>query len=143
MGTAIQRSSAETHLFKRGESFLIEGEAVDGMDVLAVRDAGARALAHARGGEGPVLLEMKTYRYRGHSMSDPGKYRTREEIEDVRSHRDPIDHVKALLLDGGHADEDALKAIDKEIRDRIVAAAQFAQDTPEPDEKELMTDIYI
>jgi pyruvate dehydrogenase E1 component alpha subunit len=142
MGTAIQRSSAETHLYKRGASFLIPGEEVDGMDVLAVRDAGKRALDHARGGEGPILLEMKTYRYRGHSMSDPAKYRTKEEVDDVRTHHDPIDHVKALLTERGLADDERLKAIDKEIRDIVVAAAQFAQETPEPDESELTTDIY-
>jgi pyruvate dehydrogenase E1 component alpha subunit len=143
MGTAIARSSSETHLYKRGASFLIPGEEVDGMDVAAVRDAGARALAHARAGEGPILLEMKTYRYRGHSMSDPAKYRTKEEVDDVRAHRDPIDHVKALLLAAGHVAEDELKAIDKEIRDAVIAAAQFAQETGEPDERELMTDIYL
>jgi pyruvate dehydrogenase E1 component alpha subunit len=142
MGTAIKRSSAETHLHKRGASFLIPGEEVDGMDVLAVRDAGARALKHARKGDGPILLEMITYRYRGHSMSDPAKYRTKEEVDEVKSHRDPIDHVKALLIDGGQADEDALKAIDKEIRDIVVAAAQYAQDNPEPDESALFADIY-
>jgi pyruvate dehydrogenase E1 component alpha subunit len=143
MGTAIHRSSSETHLHRRGQSFLIPGEEVDGMDVLAVREAGQRAVARARAGEGPTLLEMKTYRYRGHSMSDPQKYRTREEIDDVRTHHDPIEHVKQLLIDGGHADEDALKAIDRDVRAIVVAAAEFAQQSPEPDPSELMTDILL
>jgi pyruvate dehydrogenase E1 component alpha subunit len=143
MGTAITRSTSETHLHKRGVSFNIPGEEVDGMDVLAVRDAGRRAVELARSGGGPTLLEMKTYRYRGHSMSDPAKYRTKEEVDEVKSHRDPIDHVKKLLLDGGHASEDGLKEIDREIRDIVVASAEFAQKSPEPDPRELMTDIYL
>jgi pyruvate dehydrogenase E1 component alpha subunit len=142
MGTAVARSSSETHLYKRGTGFLIPGEEVDGMDVLAVRAAGRRAVARARAGQGPTLLEMKTYRYRGHSMSDPAKYRTKEEVEGVRTQRDPIEHVKAMLLAGGMADDEALKAIDKEVRDIVVASAQFSQDSPEPDVSELMTDIY-
>ena len=108
MGTSVQRSSAETHLYKRGASFNIPGEEVDGMDVFAVRDAGRRAVEFVRSGNGPILLEMKTYRYRGHSMSDPAKYRTKEEVDEVKSHRDPIDHVKKLILDAGHASETAL-----------------------------------
>jgi pyruvate dehydrogenase E1 component alpha subunit len=143
MGTAIKRSSAETHLYKRGASFLIPGEEVDGMDVLDVRDAGQRALEHARSGQGPFLLEMKTYRYRGHSMSDPAKYRTKEEVDEVKTHRDPIEHVAALLVKGGLADEAKLKAIDKDVRDVVVASAQFATDAPEPEEAELTTDIYL
>jgi pyruvate dehydrogenase E1 component alpha subunit len=143
MGTSIQRSSSETHLHKRGISFNIPGEEVDGMDVVAVREAGKRACEHARSGQGPVLLEMKTYRYRGHSMSDPAKYRTKEEVDDVKAHHDPIDHVKQLLLDGGFADEAKLKEIDRAIRDEVVASAEFAQASPEPDANALMTDIYI
>jgi pyruvate dehydrogenase E1 component alpha subunit len=142
MGTAVSRASSETHLHRRGAGFQIPGEEVDGMDVLAVRDAGRRAVARARAGEGPTLLEMKTYRYRGHSMSDPAKYRTKEEVEEVRTHRDPIDHVKALLMEKGFADDEALKAIDKDVRDTVVKSAQFAQESPEPDVSELMTDIY-
>jgi pyruvate dehydrogenase E1 component alpha subunit len=142
MGTAIARSSSETHLYKRGSGFLIPGEEVDGMDVVAVREAGKRAVARARAGEGPTLLEMKTYRYRGHSMSDPAKYRSKEEVDDVRSHRDPIDHVKNALLQTHGVDEEALKAIDKDVREIVVACAQFAQESPEPDASELMTDIY-
>ena len=116
MGTSIERSSSETHLHRRGASFRIPGEEVDGMDVVAVRDAAARAAEHARSGQGPYILEMKTYRYRGHSMSDPAKYRTREEVEEVRRNRDPIDHVQELLIEKGWADEAALKAIDAEVR---------------------------
>jgi pyruvate dehydrogenase E1 component subunit alpha len=143
MGTSVQRSSAETHLYKRGASFNIPGEEVDGMDVLAVRDAGRHAVEFVRSGGGPMLLEMKTYRYRGHSMSDPAKYRTKEEVDEVKTHRDPIDHVKKLILDAGHATEDTLKAIDREIRDVVVKSAEFAQASPEPDASELMTDIYL
>ena len=141
MGTSIERSSSETHLYKRGASFGIPGEQVDGMDVLAVRDAGRKAVKHARSGKGPMILEMKTYRYRGHSMSDPAKYRTRDEVNDVRQHHDPIDHAKARLLDEGWADEAGLKAIDKEVRAIIADAADFAQGSPEPDASALMTDV--
>jgi pyruvate dehydrogenase E1 component subunit alpha len=141
MGTSIERSSSETHLYKRGASFGIPGEEVDGMDVLAVRDAGLRAVKRARAGKGPMILEMKTYRYRGHSMSDPAKYRTREEVNEVRQHHDPIDHAKARLLDEGWANEAALKAIDKEVRAIVADAADFAQGSPEPDASELLTDI--
>jgi pyruvate dehydrogenase E1 component alpha subunit len=143
MGTSIQRSSSETHLHKRGISFNIPGEQVDGMDVVAVREAGLRAAAHARSGKGPVLLELKTYRYRGHSMSDPAKYRAKEEVEDMKAKRDPIEHVKKLLLDAGHASEESLKEIDREIRAVVSASAEFAQASPEPDARELMTDVYL
>ena len=143
MGTAVQRSSSETHLHKRGVSFNIPGEEVDGMDVIAVREAGRKALARARRGDGPTLLEMKTYRYRGHSMSDPAKYRTREEVDEVRTQRDPIEHVKAILIEQGHADEETLKEIDREIRVIVTASAEFAQESPEPDPSELMTDILV
>jgi pyruvate dehydrogenase E1 component subunit alpha len=141
MGTSIERSSSETHLYKRGASFGIPGMQVDGMDVLAVRDAGRKAVKHARSGKGPMILEMKTYRYRGHSMSDPAKYRTREEVNEVRQHHDPIDHAKARLLAEKWADEAALKAIDKAVRAIVNDAADFAQDSPEPDASELLTDI--
>ncbi|MEQ1616848.1 MAG: pyruvate dehydrogenase (acetyl-transferring) E1 component subunit alpha [Terricaulis sp.] len=143
MGTSIQRSSSETHLHKRGISFNIPGEEVDGMDVVAVREAGLRAAKHARSGKGPVLLELKTYRYRGHSMSDPAKYRAKEEVEDVKAKRDPIEHVKKLLIDAGHASEESLKEIDREIRAVVTASAEFAQASPEPDARELMTDVYL
>ncbi|MGE0595124.1 MAG: pyruvate dehydrogenase (acetyl-transferring) E1 component subunit alpha [Hyphomonadaceae bacterium] len=143
MGTSIQRSSSETHLHKRGVSFNIPGEEVDGMDVIAVREAGTRAVDRARAGEGPMLLEMKTYRYRGHSMSDPAKYRAKEEVDEMKAKRDPIDHVKRLLTEGGHASEEALKEIDREIRAVVTDSAQFAQESPEPDPSELMTDVYL
>ena len=143
MGTSIQRSSSETHLHKRGVSFNIPGEEVDGMDVVAVREAGKRAVERGRAGEGPYLLEMKTYRYRGHSMSDPAKYRTKEEVEEQKTKHDPIERVKKLLIDGGHATEDQLKDIDREIRGIVTESATFAQESPEPDPSELMTDIYI
>jgi pyruvate dehydrogenase E1 component alpha subunit len=143
MGTSVQRSSAETHLHKRGAAFGIPGEEVDGMDVIAVREAGRRAVEHARSGQGPMLLEMKTYRYRGHSMSDPAKYRTKEEVDEFKAKRDPIEHVKKLITDKGYVDEAALKDIDREIRGVVTASAEFAQQSPEPDPSELMTDIYI
>jgi pyruvate dehydrogenase E1 component alpha subunit len=143
MGTSVQRSSAETHLHKRGAAFGIPGEEVDGMDVIAVREAGKRAVEHARSGQGPMLLEMKTYRYRGHSMSDPAKYRTKEEVDEFKAKRDPIEHVKKLITDAGHASEDDLKQIDRDIRTVVTESAAFAQESPEPDPSELMTDIYI
>ena len=143
MGTSIERSSSETHLHRRGASFRIPGEEVDGMDVVAVHEAAARAAEHARSGQGPYILEMKTYRYRGHSMSDPAKYRTREEVDEVRRNRDPIDHVQEILIEKGWADEAALKAIDVEVRAIVADAAEFARISPEPDPSELFTDIYV
>ncbi|MEO0755000.1 MAG: pyruvate dehydrogenase (acetyl-transferring) E1 component subunit alpha [Pseudomonadota bacterium] len=143
MGTSVARASAETELYKRGISFEIEGEPVDGMDVVAVRAAAKKALAYARSGRGPYILEMKTYRYRGHSMSDPAKYRKREEVDDVRSHHDPIDGLKGTLLEAGYSTEDDLKALDKEIRAEIKAAADYALDCPEPDPAELYTDVLV
>ena len=132
MGTAMARSTSTKDIYHRGEAFGIPGEMVDGMDVLAVKEAGQRAVAHCRSGEGPYILEVKTYRYRGHSMSDPAKYRTREEVQKMREERDPIDHVRDLLLTGKHASEDDLKTIDKEIKEIVNAAAEFAKDSPEP-----------
>ena len=142
MGTSVARSSAETHLHRRGASFNIPGAEVDGMDVLAVREAGLKAAEHARSGAGPFILEMKTYRYRGHSMSDPGKYRTREEIDEVRRSRDPIEHLQERLEAGKFADEPTLKAIDAEVKAIVADAAEFARTTPEPDPTELYTDVY-
>src|SRR4051812_32092433 len=142
MGTSIERSSAETRLYKRGASFQIPGEEVDGMDVLAVKAAAGKAAEHARSGNGPYILEMKTYRYRGHSMSDPAKYRTREEVDEVRKTRDPIDHVEELLEKNGWADEATLKAIDAEVKKIVADAAEYARTSPEPDPKELYTDVY-
>jgi pyruvate dehydrogenase E1 component alpha subunit len=142
MGTSIERSSSETHLYKRGASFRIPGEEVDGMDVLAVKAAAKRAADHARAGKGPYILEMKTYRYRGHSMSDPAKYRTREEVDEVRKTRDPIDHVEELLEKKGWADEATLKGIDAEVKRIVADAAEFARTSPEPEPGELYTDVY-
>ena len=143
MGTSIERSSSETHLYKRGASFRIPGEEVDGMDVLAVQAAARKAAEHARSGEGPYILEMKTYRYRGHSMSDPAKYRTREEVDEVRKTRDPIDHLQELLETKGWADQAALKAIDAEVKRIVADAAEFARTSPEPELSELYTDVYL
>ncbi len=142
MGTAITRSSATTNLSKRGLSFNIPGEQVDGMDVRAVKAAGEKAVAWCRAGKGPYILEMLTYRYRGHSMSDPAKYRTREEVDEVRSHHDPIDMVRHRILERQFATEDALKKIDGEVRERINEASEFATHDPEPDAAELYTDVY-
>ncbi len=143
MGTSVKRSSAETELHKRGSSFEIEGVQVDGMNVLEVRDAARKAIKHARDGKGPMILEMKTYRYRGHSMSDPAKYRTREEVSKTRAERDPIDMARARLLDEKWASEDDLKAIDKEIKAIVADSAQFAIESPEPDPSELYTDVLL
>ncbi|AML52406.1 pyruvate dehydrogenase (acetyl-transferring) E1 component subunit alpha [Falsihalocynthiibacter arcticus] len=142
MGTSLQRASSSPELYTRGAGFSIPGEAVDGMDVLAVKEAAAKAIAHCRAGEGPYILEMKTYRYRGHSMSDPAKYRTREEVQKMREERDCIDQVRTMLLTGDHATEDELKAIDKEIKATVNEAAEFAKESPEPALDELYTDIY-
>jgi pyruvate dehydrogenase E1 component alpha subunit len=142
MGTAITRSSAETNLSRRGLSFNIPGEQVDGMDVRAVKAAGEKAAAWCRAGKGPYILEMLTYRYRGHSMSDPAKYRTREEVEDIRTHHDPIDRARHRILERKFAKEDELKKIDSDVRDLINQAAEFATHDPEPDVSELYTDVY-
>jgi pyruvate dehydrogenase E1 component alpha subunit len=141
MGTAQERSTSTPELYTRGGAFGIPGEQVDGMDVLKVFEAGQRAVAHAREGEGPYILEMMTYRYRGHSMSDPAKYRSRDEVTKVREERDPIDHLRETILAEELADEDAVKEIDKEIKAVVNEAAQFAQESPEPDVSELYTDI--
>jgi len=141
MGTAISRSSASTDLFSRGAPLRIPGRQVDGMNVVAVRQAGQEAIAYARAGKGPCILEMQTYRYRGHSMSDPAKYRSRDEVTRMRSEHDPIDQVRKRLVDGGIADENKLKAIDKEVKDLITTAADFAQESPEPEPSELWTDV--
>jgi len=142
MGTSLQRASSTPALYTRGAAFGIPGEAVDGMDVVAVKAATEKAVDYARSGEGPYVLEMNTYRYRGHSMSDPAKYRTREEVQKMRAERDAIDHVRDLLTASGEVDEANLKAIDKEIKGIVNEAAKFAQDSPEPAEAELWTDIY-
>ena len=142
MGTSQQRSTSSPDIYTRGAAFGIPGEAVDGMDVLAVKGAGDRAVKHCRSGKGPYILEVKTYRYRGHSMSDPAKYRTREEVQKMREERDAIEHVRSLLLTGKHASEDDLKAIDKEAKAIVNASVDFAKESPEPDLDELWTDIY-
>ena len=142
MGTSVERAASETAFHKRGVSFRIPGEEVDGMDIVAVREAGARATEHARSGAGPYILEMKTYRYRGHSMSDPAKYRTKEEVDEVKTTRDPIDHIKERLAAAG-VTEDDLKGVDAEVKRIVAEAAEFARTSPEPDPSELYTDVYL
>ena len=142
MGTSQQRSTSSPDIYTRGAAFGIPGEAVDGMDVLAVKEAGDKAVKHCRSGKGPYILEIKTYRYRGHSMSDPAKYRTREEVQKMREERDAIEHIRSLLLTGEHASEEDLKTIDKEVKAIVNASADFAKESPEPGPDELWTDIY-
>jgi pyruvate dehydrogenase E1 component alpha subunit len=141
MGTSVARSSAQPDFSKRGLSFDIPGEQVDGMDVRSVRAAGERAVSFARSGKGPFILEMQTYRYRGHSMSDPAKYRTREEVEKIRTEQDPIEMVRTRLTEEKRASEAELKKIDAEVRNTINDAAEFASHEPEPDASELRTDV--
>jgi pyruvate dehydrogenase E1 component alpha subunit len=141
MGTAVNRASAQSDFSRRGVSFNIPGEQVDGMDVRAVKAAGERAVKWCRDGNGPYILEMLTYRYRGHSMSDPAKYRTREEVEKIRTERDPIEQVRGRLLATGRASEDQLKQTDADVRKVINEAADFATHEPEPDPAELWTDV--
>ena len=142
MGTSVERASASRDLSKNGAPWGIPGEQVNGMDVIAVREAGERAVAHCREGKGPYLLEMKTYRYRGHSMSDPAKYRTREEVQKMREQSDPIETARKMLLDQGATEAD-LKTIDDEVKAIVQEAADFSQSSPEPDEAELWTDILL
>jgi pyruvate dehydrogenase E1 component alpha subunit len=142
MGTATKRSSAETHFHRRGTAFRIPGMEVNGMDVLEVRQAAEIALAHVREGNGPVLMELNTYRYRGHSMSDPAKYRTREEVQEMREKNDPIERAKAELIEMG-VDEKDLKALDKKVRGAVNEAADFAENSPEPEPDELYTDVLV
>jgi pyruvate dehydrogenase E1 component alpha subunit len=143
MGTSVTRSSAQTDFSQRGLSFGIPGIQVDGMDVRAVQSAGELALKHCRSGEGPVILEMQTYRYRGHSMSDPAKYRSKDEVQKMRSDHDPIEQVRERLLEKKWASEDDLKEIDKQVREIVADSADFAQADPEPDASELWTDITL
>ena len=140
MGTSIDRASARTDLFHRGMAYGIPGEQVDGMNVRAVHEAGLAAAEHARSGQGPIILEMMTYRYRGHSMSDPAKYRTREEVTRMRAEHDPIEQVRHRLLEGGTS-EGELTELETQVRNFVAEAAQFAQDSPEPDPAELWTDV--
>ncbi|MFM2149401.1 MAG: hypothetical protein RLZZ187_1707 [Pseudomonadota bacterium] len=143
MGTSVDRASASKDLSKNGSPWGIPGEQVNGMDVIAVKEAGERAVAHCRAGNGPYLLEMKTYRYRGHSMSDPAKYRTREEVQKMREQSDCIDTARKLLVDGYAVTEAELKVIDDEVKAIVQDSADFAQTSPEPDESELYTDVLI
>jgi pyruvate dehydrogenase E1 component alpha subunit len=142
MGTSVERAAALPDLHLRGQAYGTPGVKVDGMDVEAVYAAAQEAVAHVRSGKGAYIMEMMTYRYRGHSMSDPAKYRTREEVQKVRSEQDPIEHLKEKLLRIGAADADALKAIDSQVKARVAAAADFAQSSPEPDLAELYSDVY-
>ena len=142
MGTSTERASSTPEFHTRGAAFEIPGELADGMDVLAVKDAGERAAAHCRSGKGPYILELLTYRYRGHSMSDPAKYRSREEVQKVRGEQDPIDSVRARLLALKDVTEDEIKAVDSEVRSVVNESAEFARTSPEPDENELYTDVY-
>jgi pyruvate dehydrogenase E1 component alpha subunit len=141
MGTAVTRASAQTDFSRRGLSFNIPGEKVDGMDVRAVKAAGERAVTWCRDGNGPIILEMMTYRYRGHSMSDPAKYRSREEVEKIRTEHDPIEQVRARLLATDRASEDELKRMDAEVRKIVNEASEFATSDPEPDPSELWTNV--
>ncbi|TDR94778.1 pyruvate dehydrogenase (acetyl-transferring) E1 component subunit alpha [Enterovirga rhinocerotis] len=143
MGTSVNRASAQTDFSKRGVSFNIPGEQVDGMDVRAVREAGQRAIDFARSGKGPYILEMQTYRYRGHSMSDPAKYRTKDEVAKMREERDPIEMVRKRLLESHKVGEDELKKIDAKVREIVNDSAEFASHDPEPDPAELWTDILV
>jgi pyruvate dehydrogenase E1 component alpha subunit len=143
MGTSVERASSETHLYRRGASFNIPGAEVDGMDVVAVREAGLKAAEHARSGKGPFILEMKTYRYRGHSMSDPAKYRTRDEVDAIRKNRDPIDHLAERLESEAGVSPETFKTIDAEVKSVVAEAAEFARSAPEPDPTELYSDVYV
>ena len=142
MGTSLQRASSTPALFTRGDAFGIPGQAVDGMDVLEVKAAGLTASKHCKAGKGPYILEMNTYRYRGHSMSDPAKYRSREEVQKMRSERDPIDAARQKLIDTFKTPEEELKIIDREVKNEILEAAEFAINSEEPKLEELWTDIY-
>lgn len=142
MGTSLERASSSPALYTRGQAFNIPGEAVDGMNVLAVKEAGERAEKHCRSGKGPYILEMNTYRYRGHSMSDPAKYRTRDEVNKIKAERDPIDNLRSYLISNNISTDSELKDIDKQIKDAISDAADFAISSDIPDDNELWTDIY-
>jgi len=142
MGTAQERSTSSPEIYTRGEAFGIKGEAVDGMDVIAVKTAGDKAADYCRAGKGPYILEIKTYRYRGHSMSDPAKYRTREEVQKMRAQRDPIEAIRTLLVSEKYATDEEIKTIDKEIKEIINACAEYAKDSPEVSAEELWTDVY-
>ena len=142
MGTSQARGAAGDFC-KRGEGYAIPGEKVDGMNVLAVRTAALKAVEHVRGGNGPMILEVMTYRYRGHSMSDPARYRAKEEVEQMREQHDPIDHIRKIILESGKYQEDDLKTVDREIKNIVNESAAFAQQSPEPDPSELWTDVLL
>ena len=141
MGTAVDRASAMTEFHRRGDAHGIPGMQVNGMDVVEVREAADKAINHCRSGKGPFILDMETYRYRGHSMSDPARYRSKEEVSKVRKESDPIDTLRARILKEKAADETLLKEIDREVKAAITEAAEFAQTSPEPDPSELYTDV--
>ena len=141
MGTSTARHAAGEH-YRRGEGFDIPGEQVDGQDIFAVREAAAKALDYVRSGNGPYILEMMTYRTRGHSMSDPGNYRTKEEVDDYKTSKDPINRLKGVMFDEG-VKEDELKEIDKEIKAIIKETEEFAKTSPEPAAEELWTDVLV
>ncbi|WP_375704761.1 thiamine pyrophosphate-dependent enzyme, partial [Bartonella sp. AD328YNZD] len=143
MGTSVSRASAETDFSRRGLSFEIPGIVVDGMDVRSVKGAADEAISWARSGKGPIILDMQTYRYRGHSMSDPAKYRSKEEVQKIKEEHDPIDQVKSRILKKNWASEDDLKSIEKEVRAIVADAVDFAQSDQEPDASELYTDILV
>ncbi len=143
MGTSVERASASTEFFRRGEPYGIAGHQANGMQVLDVKAAGEKAAAHCRAGKGPYLLEMQTYRYRGHSMSDPARYRSREEVSRVRRESDPIDNLREILIETGACDDARIKDMDREIKTIVTEAAEFAQQSPEPDPDELFTDILV
>ncbi|WCR53792.1 MAG: Acetoin:2 [Wolbachia endosymbiont of Ctenocephalides orientis wCori] len=142
MGTSVERSTLVTELYKRGESFGISGKQVDGMDFFSVYDDTCKAVEHVRSGKGPILLEMKTYRYRGHSMSDPATYRSKEEVEGMKQNHDPIETLKKYIIDNKMASAEECKAIEKEIRDLVKKAEDFAKNSSEPSINELYKDIY-
>ena len=143
MGTSLDRHSAQTELYRRGESLGVPGRQSDGMDVLAVKAAGDEVVRYVRDGNGPIILEVMTYRYRGHSMSDPSKYRSKEEVNRMRAERDPIEQARRKLLAGGEFDEAALKEIDRKVKATVSEAAEFATNSPEPDPAELYTDVLL
>ena len=140
-GTSVDRATANSDFYRRGEPFGIPGRRVDGMDVLAVKAAGEIAVARCRAGKGPYILQMETYRYRGHSMSDPARYRTRDEINKVRDEHDAIDRLGKLIIDGGYAEESRLRDIDREVKKIVTEAAEYATNDPEPDASELYNDV--
>ncbi|MBN2753184.1 MAG: pyruvate dehydrogenase (acetyl-transferring) E1 component subunit alpha [Rhodospirillaceae bacterium] len=143
MGTSVERASSNVELFRRGQAYGIPGMQIDGMDVVHVQQQASAIIADVRAGKGPCVLEMQTYRYRGHSMSDPAKYRSKEEVSRMRQEHDPIDHAKTLLLATGIVDEAGLKDIDREIKAIVGEAADFAQSSAEPDAAELFTDVLL